>query len=237
MSKASQVQYVELMCSEVLGQCSSEQGDWLYYTTQENHGKRQPKLADNFPDTFPDLGVIHLYLDPLTSRSPGYTEPMPDNDLLGKISTQFYSMLYADKAISVTSFSVRTSIYSCRHLPEPHCSKLEKPQEIAVPLWIQLNWIYRVRVSTANFVQLANLDALSPMAEADIELVSIPKVIVAVAMRDTSLATTDRGKKRTKNGPQDGSQMGWRKPSNVFYICAHNTWGGFPLAVVRDAAC
>ncbi|KAJ7675077.1 PIN domain-like protein [Mycena rosella] len=30
--------------------------------------KRQPKLAMNFPDTFPDLDIARLYLDPLTSR-------------------------------------------------------------------------------------------------------------------------------------------------------------------------
>ncbi|KAJ6534239.1 PIN domain-like protein, partial [Mycena capillaripes] len=39
--------------------------------------KRQRKLADSIPDTFPDVQVAELYLNPLTSRSPEFTGPKP----------------------------------------------------------------------------------------------------------------------------------------------------------------
>ncbi|KAJ7926483.1 PIN domain-like protein, partial [Mycena leptocephala] len=39
--------------------------------------KRLPKLANSIPDTFPDIQVAELYLNPLTSRSPGFTGPKP----------------------------------------------------------------------------------------------------------------------------------------------------------------
>ncbi|KAJ7184125.1 PIN domain-like protein [Mycena filopes] len=51
--------------------------------------------------------------------------------------------------------------------------------------------LYQVRMSTKTFVQLAALDALPETAEAEIELTSIPKSVLAVAMRDTSLPFTD----------------------------------------------
>ncbi|KAJ7899164.1 hypothetical protein B0H14DRAFT_3423996 [Mycena olivaceomarginata] len=54
----------------------------------------------------------------------------------------------------------------------------------------QLN-VQRVRVSVNNFVALAQLSALPPTAEAAIKLVSIPRVILSVAMRDTALEHTD----------------------------------------------
>ncbi|KAJ6485084.1 PIN domain-like protein, partial [Mycena vitilis] len=41
-------------------------------------GKRHPKLANAIPDTFPDIRVVNLYLQPLTSRSPGFTGPLPE---------------------------------------------------------------------------------------------------------------------------------------------------------------
>lgn len=40
--------------------------------------KRQLKLADTIPDTFPSLRICALYLDPLTSKSPQFLGPMPD---------------------------------------------------------------------------------------------------------------------------------------------------------------
>ncbi|KAJ7152390.1 PIN domain-like protein [Mycena filopes] len=36
-------------------------------------GKRQTQLADNIPDSFPDVQVAELYLNPWTSRSAGFT--------------------------------------------------------------------------------------------------------------------------------------------------------------------
>ncbi|KAJ7226355.1 hypothetical protein B0H12DRAFT_971433, partial [Mycena haematopus] len=38
---------------------------------------RQPKLAESIPDTFPDLPVVNLYLNPVTSASPGFTGQLP----------------------------------------------------------------------------------------------------------------------------------------------------------------
>ncbi|KAJ7830401.1 PIN domain-like protein, partial [Mycena leptocephala] len=47
-------------------------------TNSSGHlAKRQLKLADSIPDTFPDIQVADLYLNPLTSRSPGFTGPHP----------------------------------------------------------------------------------------------------------------------------------------------------------------
>ncbi|KAJ7258190.1 hypothetical protein C8J57DRAFT_1341355 [Mycena rebaudengoi] len=43
-----------------------------------NLDKCYPKLADQFPDIFPNREVCSLYLDPLTSASPGYIGDMPD---------------------------------------------------------------------------------------------------------------------------------------------------------------
>ncbi|KAJ7693366.1 PIN domain-like protein [Mycena rosella] len=40
--------------------------------------KRQPMLANHILDTFPDLDVANLYLDPLTSRSPEFVGQIPN---------------------------------------------------------------------------------------------------------------------------------------------------------------
>ncbi|KAJ7152226.1 PIN domain-like protein, partial [Mycena crocata] len=41
-------------------------------------GKRHGQVADNVPDTFPNLRVVDLYLNPLTSGSPQFFGAMPD---------------------------------------------------------------------------------------------------------------------------------------------------------------
>ncbi|KAJ7604570.1 hypothetical protein B0H17DRAFT_968356, partial [Mycena rosella] len=41
----------------------------------------QPKLAMDIPDTFPALDIASLYLDPLTSRSPGFVGHIPNPTL------------------------------------------------------------------------------------------------------------------------------------------------------------
>jgi hypothetical protein len=51
----------------------------------------------------------------------------------------------------------------------------------------------RVRVSTKNFISLARLHNLPVTPDAKIKLVSIPQVILAIAMRDLSQETTDVG--------------------------------------------
>jgi hypothetical protein len=49
----------------------------------------------------------------------------------------------------------------------------------------------RVRVSTKNFTSLTRLHNLPVMPDAKIKLVSIPQVILSIAMRDLSMETTD----------------------------------------------
>jgi hypothetical protein len=49
-------------------------------------------------------------------------------------------------------------------------------------------------MSTHNFIQLASLHNLPPIAETHIKLVSIPKVILAVATRDPASSSTNVSK-------------------------------------------
>jgi hypothetical protein len=49
----------------------------------------------------------------------------------------------------------------------------------------------RVRMSTKNFTSLARLHNLPVAPDAKIKLVSIPQVILSIAMRDLSMETTD----------------------------------------------
>ncbi|KAJ7732979.1 hypothetical protein B0H16DRAFT_1580237 [Mycena metata] len=51
--------------------------------------------------------------------------------------------------------------------------------------------LHRIRVSTQKFVSRAQLDDLPAIPDHDIKLVTIPHVILSVAMRDTSLEETD----------------------------------------------
>jgi hypothetical protein len=48
-----------------------------------------------------------------------------------------------------------------------------------------------VRVSTTNFVALTGLVNLTPTADTDIKLISIPQIILSVAMRDATLPNTN----------------------------------------------
>ncbi|KAJ7024800.1 PIN domain-like protein [Mycena alexandri] len=41
--------------------------------------RRQPMLASNIPDDFPNVVIARLYLRPLTSMSPGFTGRLPDS--------------------------------------------------------------------------------------------------------------------------------------------------------------
>ncbi|KAJ7679311.1 PIN domain-like protein, partial [Mycena polygramma] len=51
-------------------------------TNSSGHlSRRHPRLADTIPDTFPDVRVVNLYLNPLTSRSTGFTGPLPSPQL------------------------------------------------------------------------------------------------------------------------------------------------------------
>ncbi|KAJ7270887.1 PIN domain-like protein [Mycena rebaudengoi] len=43
--------------------------------------RRQRRLADRIPDTFPDLEIVQLYLDPFTSWSPRFAGTPPDPSL------------------------------------------------------------------------------------------------------------------------------------------------------------
>ncbi|KAJ7939092.1 hypothetical protein B0H13DRAFT_1587263, partial [Mycena leptocephala] len=180
--------------------------------------KRQRKLADSIPDTFPDIQVAELYLNPLTSRSPEFTRPKPVAQLWRPIepsipqlsvfcSTHFgwhgdqllkklNSTLWPAIAFRMISLFYVLCKRTTNLLVSPttrtwilkHFLLTKYKPAFADSASLEL---HRVRVSTDNFIQLASLDNLPQTTEADIELVSIPKVILAVAMRDASLPSTD----------------------------------------------
>jgi Holliday junction resolvase YEN1 len=53
----------------------------LRTNTSGQLGKRHPKIADAILDTFPDMAVVQLYLDPMASWSPRFTGEPPDTSL------------------------------------------------------------------------------------------------------------------------------------------------------------
>ncbi|KAF7371838.1 hypothetical protein MVEN_00040600 [Mycena venus] len=181
-------------------------------------GRRQPSLAEKILDTFPNLEVVDLYLNPLTSASPGQIGPMPNvnswmprepdifrlsnlctalfgwsgNGLLKKLNSNLWP------GVAFRMFSSRFVLYDAptKFIASPATNaivlKVSKASEKRRAFMdsAQLN-LRRVRVSTKNFVALAGLDNLTPTADTDIKLVSIPQVILAVAMRDATLPDTD----------------------------------------------
>ncbi|KAJ7934436.1 PIN domain-like protein [Mycena leptocephala] len=170
----------------------------------------QPKLAESIPDTFPDIHVAEL--------SPGFTGPKPNPNLwlpiepsiprLSTFCSTFFSWngneLLKKLASNLWPGVVFRMISSCYVLRKPATNLLATPSTrarilkhfllkkcnpaFADSVGLEL---YRVRASTDNLIHLASLSHLSHTAEADIKLVSIPKVILAVALRDTSLSSTD----------------------------------------------
>ncbi|KAJ7755459.1 PIN domain-like protein [Mycena metata] len=173
--------------------------------------KRQPKLAESIPDTFPNTRVAELYLNPLTSRSVGFAGAKPNvrfwlpaEPSIPALSTfcsaefgwrgehllqKFNSNLWPAVVFRMISsryilHDVTGNRFLSRSTKADLLKKIPSKSNPALEL-------YRVRVSTNNFVQLASLNHLPPTPERDIKLVSIPKAILAVAMRDLSLPSTD----------------------------------------------
>ncbi|KAJ7721300.1 XPG I-region-domain-containing protein [Mycena metata] len=173
--------------------------------------KRQPKLAESIPDTFPNTRVAELYLNPLTSRSVGFAGAKPNvrfwlpaEPSIPALSTfcsaefgwrgehllqKFNSNLWPAVVFRMISsryilHDVTGNRFLSRTTKADLLKKIPSKSNPALEL-------YRVRVSTNNFVQLASLNHLPPTPERDIKLVSIPKAILAVAMRDLSLPSTD----------------------------------------------
>ncbi|KAJ7705213.1 PIN domain-like protein [Mycena metata] len=179
--------------------------------------KRQFKLADTISESFPDVQVAELYLNPLTSRSPGFTGPMPTtqvwrprepsivqlsafcsaqfdwhgDELLKKLNSQLwpgviFRMISSPLVLHDPTVNRFTSPSTNAHILKKFLVHKHKPAfEDSAGLEL-----YRVRMSTVNFIQLASLEDVAQTAEADIKLVSIPKAILVVAMRDPSSSFT-----------------------------------------------
>ncbi|KAF8135309.1 hypothetical protein K438DRAFT_1997413 [Mycena galopus ATCC 62051] len=140
--------------------------------------KRYPKLADDISDAFPSLPILRLYLDPLTSRSPRFMGPQPDVVVSVLTNTQ-HDVSYNPKLKLFTSSSTKATLQKATKLTKYNASFIDSGA---------LD-IYRVRLSTSYFVALAGLDAI--VAEEKIKLVSIPRVILSSAMRESSSVSTD----------------------------------------------
>ncbi|KAJ7471496.1 PIN domain-like protein [Mycena galericulata] len=175
--------------------------------------KRHPKLANSIPDTFPSVRISNLYLNPLTSGSPHFLGPMPNVTdwrprepnipaISASCTSKFgWSGVHLLKKLNGNLWpAVVFRMISSRYvLFNPSSSIFASPSTRASLLkFTKLNKynpafidsshlnIYRVRVSTDNFVSLAGLNTVPVIPEPDIKLVSIPGIILAVAMRDPS---------------------------------------------------
>ncbi|KAF8166945.1 hypothetical protein K438DRAFT_2025002 [Mycena galopus ATCC 62051] len=180
--------------------------------------KRQPKLANNISDTFPNLKIADLYLNPLTSSSPGFTGRAPEytrwkprepdifkisqlcSTRFGWVGEHLLKKLAANlwPAATFQLISSRYILYdtSRKLFASPTSqAKLLKIKKAALRNRAfsdssELD-VRRVWVSDSNFTALAQLTDVSTMAEGDIKLVSIPAAILAVAMRDVASETTN----------------------------------------------
>ncbi|KAJ6600862.1 hypothetical protein B0H10DRAFT_1958552 [Mycena sp. CBHHK59/15] len=171
--------------------------------------KRQPKLANNIPPDFPDLDVVELYTDPLTSWSSRFAGTPPDTScwtpcepIVNQISDfcvarfgwqevildRFKSNLWPGVALRMI-FS-RYLIYDKRmkRFATPNTNAtllkiLNQPSGSMAPMGL-----VRIRISIANFIQKAGFQ---PGGGIDYILVTIPRSIFAIATRDLSLPATN----------------------------------------------
>ncbi|KAJ7919447.1 hypothetical protein B0H13DRAFT_2320430 [Mycena leptocephala] len=162
--------------------------------------------------------VADLYLNPLTSRSPGFTGPHPLAQLwrpaepsipqlavfcsthFGWNGDQLLKKLNSTLWPAIAFRMISSPYVLCERATNLLVSPITRarilkhfPLAKHNPAFIDSASLelYRVRMSTDNFIQLASLDNLPQTAKADIKLVSIPKVILAVAMRDVALPSTN----------------------------------------------
>ncbi|KAJ7731539.1 PIN domain-like protein [Mycena metata] len=164
--------------------------------------KRQPMLASNIPDDFPNVAVARLYLRPLTSMSPGFTGRLPDSSSwkttspniaeLSRFCSTHFGWTGEDLLKKLNSNlwpGIAFKLISSPHVLYDHRTKrFASPYTNATLLKVIKHSsttgfdVHRVRVSTDNFVALAQLDSVGVPAE--IKLISVPQAILAVAMRD-----------------------------------------------------
>ncbi|KAJ7747957.1 hypothetical protein DFH07DRAFT_923711 [Mycena maculata] len=170
--------------------------------------KCYPKMAAEIPDTFPDVSIARMYLKPLSSWSPQFTGITPDsllwvptqpsvpeigifccntfgwndNDLLKKFKNNLWSR------VAFRMFSSRYVLRNWQNLfasPTTNAKLLKVvKQDKDDGRHTNLEYIWAC-ISISNFVKLAQ-----PTAAVDNEqyiIISLPKVILAVATRDLSV--------------------------------------------------
>ncbi|KAK6991492.1 hypothetical protein R3P38DRAFT_3438736, partial [Favolaschia claudopus] len=180
--------------------------------------KRLPDAADNISDSFPNLNVVNLYLHPFICTSLEYSGPMPDcsswrprdpvisliadfcsstfrwqgESLLKKLNSNVFPgvtfrmissplVLYDEVNNLFASPGIGGAVVTIRNASPTYAKNTD-----LAPLDVK-----RVRISIASYVACPQLAGLPAVSTTNIKLVSIPKVILAVAMRDTALEETD----------------------------------------------
>ncbi|KAK7014627.1 hypothetical protein R3P38DRAFT_3205541 [Favolaschia claudopus] len=180
--------------------------------------KRLPDAADNISDAFPNLDVVNLYLHPFICTSLEYSGPMPDCSswrprdpaipliadfcsstfrwqgefLLKKLNSNVFPgitfrmissplVLYDKVNDLFASPGTGGAVVTIRDAAPGYAQNAD-----LAPLDVKC-----VRITTAGYVSCPQLAGLPALPNANIKLVSIPKIILAVAMRDTALAETN----------------------------------------------
>ncbi|KAK7008284.1 hypothetical protein R3P38DRAFT_2551619 [Favolaschia claudopus] len=180
--------------------------------------KRLPGAADNLSDNFPNLDVVNLYLHPFICTSLEFSGPMPDcsswrprdpaipliadccmstfgwegDFLLKKLNSNVFpgvtfrmissplvlydkiNDLFASPGIGGAALTIRDA------------SPTYADNADLAPLDLK-----RVRISADRYIDCPQLSGLPALSTTEIKLVSIPKIILAVAMRDTAVEETN----------------------------------------------
>ncbi|KAJ7862752.1 hypothetical protein B0H14DRAFT_3610755 [Mycena olivaceomarginata] len=175
--------------------------------------KRYPKLANEVDSSFPNVNVAELYMDPLTSWSSRFSGAVPETSqwiprephvdqvssfcvahfgwesiLLDRLKANFWPgvasrMLFSRYLIYDTQRKVFAIPETNGKLKKIVSQGIVKESTPIAPLTL-----FRVRISISNFIQKAGLQ---PGEGNDYVLVTIPQSILAIAMRDLSLVSTD----------------------------------------------
>ncbi|KAK7014508.1 hypothetical protein R3P38DRAFT_3277089 [Favolaschia claudopus] len=166
--------------------------------------KRLPDAADNISDAFPNLDVVNLYLHPFICTSLEYSGPMPDcsswrpRDPVIPLIADFCSSTFRWEGITFRMISSPLVLYDKVNdlFASPGTGGAVMTIRDAAPGYAQNTDlapldVKRIRISTASYVSCPQLAGLPALPNSDIKLVSIPKIILAVAMRDTALVETN----------------------------------------------
>ncbi|KAK7059553.1 hypothetical protein R3P38DRAFT_3522772 [Favolaschia claudopus] len=180
--------------------------------------KRLPGAADNVSENFPNLDVVNLYLHPFICTSLEFAGPMPDCSswrprdpaipliadcctsafgwegdlLLKKLNSNVFPgvtfrmissppVLYDKINDLFASPGIGGAVLTIRDALPTYADNVD-----LAPLDLK-----RVRISADRYVDCPQLSGLPALSTTEIKLVSIPKVILAVAMRDTALEETN----------------------------------------------